>query len=205
MMRMKSRLARALLLLCLGAAGVSAAPMDSPRQLSFEVSDYRDAQGKRWIRLSCEFECAYREKMASVVATLWDFPASTKVFSRIEAVRVRSDDGARAVTEQRTGVRVLGLAFISNLVFLNTLTRPGPSAAVLSFETIETDDSCLSTKGAWYLEERSDASGPVTVARYVLDSYVEPRFPGQAVIMRSFGAGDIKMLMRELGAAMTRS
>jgi hypothetical protein len=143
--------------------------------------------------------------MEEVIAKLWDFTGSPRTFSRIEAVRLRSDTGTEAVTEQRTAVRVLGLAFISNLVFHNALARKGPAAATIRFETIETDGSCLSTEGAWDLEDRSDPAGPATYVTYSLDSFVEPRFPGQAAIMRAFGQGDIKRVMRELGQAIARS
>ena len=181
------------------AAGPAAA-----RQLRFEVSDYRDPQGKRWIHLSCEFEYSYQARMEDIIVTLWDFPRAPKIFSRIESVRVLSDTGTVAVTDQRTAVRVLGLAFISNLVFRSTLTRRNPDSTTLSYETIKTDGSCLSAAGAWYLEEKSASSGPSTYARYSLESYVEPRFPGQAAIMRGFGAADVKKVMRELGQAMAR-
>lgn len=183
----------------------AAAGYGVPRPLLFEVSDYRDAGGKHWIRLACDFECLYPRRMETIVSTLWDFEGSPKIFSRIEAVRVRSETGTTSVTEQRTAVRVLGLAFISELVFGNAIVRRGPGAATVSFETIETDGSCLSTKGAWELEERSGLPSPSTYVRFHFESYIEPRFPGQAAIMRGFGAGDIKRTMRELGQAMGRS
>ncbi len=177
----------------------------SARQLRFEVSDFKDPQAKRWIHLSCEFDYTYRESMENVITALWDFKDSPKTFSRVEAVRVRSDTGTVAVTEQRTGIRILGFAFISNLVLRNVLVRRGPGAATFNYESIETDGSCLSTTGAWEMEDRSDSSGPATYVRFTLDSYVEPRFPGQATIMRGFGAADIKKIIRELGQSILRS
>jgi hypothetical protein len=186
------------------APAISAA-FGAPRQLRYEVTDYSDPEGKRWIRVSGVFECLYAARMDDLIAKLMDYADSPKVFSRIEAVRVRSDSGNESVTEQRTAVRILGLAFVSNLVFANTLVRRGPATATLGFETIETDGSCLSTKGAWDFEDRSGPGGPSTYVRYSLESYVEPRFPGQASIMRGFGAGDLKKLMRELVLAMGRS
>ena len=191
--------------LALPSAGEGTGNTGAPRQRIFEVSDYIDSQGRRWIRLRSEFECSYRERMDDIVATLWDFPRSPKVFSRIEAVRLRYDTGTKAVTEQRTAVRVLGLAFISNLVFENTLVRSSPGAATVGFEMIETDGSCLSSKGGWALEDRSGPGGPATYATFHIESLVEPRFPGQAAIMRAFGAGDAKKAMRELGQATARS
>ena len=174
------------------------------RPIEFHVSDYRDSDGKRWIRMSCEYEGRYEESVDDLVATLWDFPRSPRVFSRIEAVRVRSESEGRAVTEQKSAVRVLGFAFISNLVFSNCVARTGEGAAIVSFESIETDGSCLSTKGSWTLEEEPGSGGRETRARYSIESYVQPRFPGQEVIMRAFGAADIGRVMRELGAAAAR-
>ena len=55
------------------------------------------------------------------------------------------------------------------------------------------------------MEDRSDTSGPATYIRFTLDSYVEPRFPGQATIMRGFGAADIRKVIRELGQSILRS
>jgi hypothetical protein len=201
------RVAAALALAVL-AYGAWASPPEAPaapRQLRLEVSDFRDEGGKRWIRVQGAFEYVYRASLDRVVAALWDFRSSPEVFSRIEAIRVRSDTGTQAVTEQRTAVRVLGLAFVSNLVFRNALARPGPRSAVVSFETIETDGSCLSARGAWELEEIGDPGSPSTRVIYSLESYIEPRFPGQAAIMRSFGAADFRKVMRELGLAIGRS
>jgi len=193
--------------------GLGCAPMlaaaeaaQSPaRELGFEVSDFHDAQGKYWIHVSGKFACDYAQAMDDVIATLWDFADAPRVFSRIEAVRVRSSSAGAAVTEQRTAVRVLGLAFISNLVFRNALKRTGTGAAVLSFELLESDGSCLATRGAWELANEPGPSGPRTHAEFWLDTYVEPRFPGQAAILRGFGAGDMRRTMRELGLAIKRS
>jgi hypothetical protein len=203
-------LARAAVLLglCLAAPAASApgAPgAAAPRQLRYDVSDYRDVGGKRWIRLNCDFECAYGENMEKVIATLWDFKSTPKVFSRIESVRLRSDTGTAAVTEQRLVVRVLGLAFVSDLVYGNALTRRGEKEATVGFAMIESDGSCLSTSGAWDMEDRSLPSVPSTYVRYSFETIIEPRFPGQAAIMRGFGAADVKSAMRELGLAMARS
>jgi len=196
--------AAVLLGLCL-LATASSAPAGTPRQLRYEVSDFRDAAGKRWIRMSYEFECSYGQRMDKVISTLWDFRSSPKVFSRIESVRLRSDSGTAAVTEQRTVVRLLGFVFASNLVFSNSLTRRGPAAATVGFEMIETDGSCLSSKGSWELEDRSTPDVPSTYVRYTFETDIEPRFPAQAAIMRGFGPADVKTTMRELGQAMARS
>ncbi len=184
------------------AAAAGAGGLRASRQLGFEVSEYRDADGGRWIHMTCEYEGIYGASIDELIATLWDFPRSPRVFSRIEAVRVRSESKDFAITEQRTAVRLLGLAYVSNLVFANRIERTGPREAKVSFETIETDDTCLSSKGGWTFSEDQGKDGPTTLARYSVDSYIKPRFPGQAAIMRGFGASDVARLLRELGAAV---
>jgi hypothetical protein len=175
------------------------------RKLAFDVSKYRAPDGKKWIRLFCEYDSVYRATMDDVLGILWDFESSHEIFPRIEETRVRSisEDGSVAVTEQRTGVRILGFAYVSNLVFRNELLRDGPVAAV-EFEAIEVDDTTLSSKGRWTLVEDRDESGPLTYVRYSLDSCVEPKYPAQEWIMRNFGDGDMKKIIRELRKAVAR-
>jgi hypothetical protein len=167
-------------------------------ELVFEVAKHRAPDGKRWIRLFSEYESVYRANMEDVIATLWDFEAAPKTFSRIMATRLRSDTGTTAVIEQRTGIRVLGFAYVSNLVFRDLLYRDGPGMATLEFEAIEVDETTLSSRGSWTLIEDRDESGPLTYVRYILDSCVEPKFPAQEWIMRQFGSGDIRRVLREL-------
>jgi hypothetical protein len=174
------------------------------RELAFEVSDYRDAEGKAWIRLSAAFESAYRADLEAVIATLWDFESAPKTFSRIEAVKVRSNTGTEAVIEQRTGIRVLGFAYLSNLVFRESMSRADPLAARIGFESIVVDGTTLSARGSWTLEGFDDASGGSTYVRYEMESLVAPAFPAQAQIMRRFGEADLRKVLRELGAAAAR-
>jgi hypothetical protein len=177
--------------------------LGSQRQVSFSVSNFRDDKGKPWIRVSGVYEGAYRAKLEDVIATLWDFESSPKTFPRIEAARVRSDNGTTAVIEQRTGVHVLGLSYVSNLVFRDVLSR-GDKTALIRFESVEVDDTTLSSKGSWSLEDRSDSGGSATYVRYTVETYVAPRFPAQAAIMRSFGPEDVRALIRQLGEATAR-
>jgi hypothetical protein len=209
MMHGESAKLKAILMgLCLLAASVwadSAKNMGPIGTRRFEVSDYRDGDGKRWIHLYCEFECSYREKMEDLIATLWDFPNSPKVFSNIDSVRVLSETDTTAVTEQRTGVRILGLSFVSRLVYKDSLVRKDSGAATMGFETIETDDSVLFSKGGWDLEDRSDSSGPATYAVYHIENYIDPRFPAESAILRDFGAPGFRKVMRELGVATAKA
>ena len=192
------------ILIALSSAVFATEGVTSSRLVSFDVSDYRGLDGKRWIHMTCEYEARYSESMDELIATLRDFPRTPQVFSRVEAVRVRSETNGIAITETRTAVRVLGFAFVSNLVFKNSLERSGPREATERIEMIESDGSCLSTKGAWEFVDESGAGGPSTFARYTIDTYADPRFPGQEIIMRNFGAADIKKAMLELGAAVSR-
>jgi hypothetical protein len=176
------------------------------RKLVYNVGKYRAPDGKRWIRLFSEYDSVYRGCAEDVIATLWDFESSHKIFSRIEETRVRSEEGDVAITEQRTGVHVLGFSYVSNLVFRNEIRRDGPKT-VIEFEAIEVDRTTLSSKGSWTIVEGFDESGrPLTYLRYFLDSYVAPKFPAQEWIMRNFGESDMRKLIRELkGAATKRS
>ena len=176
----------------------------TPREISYAVSDYRAPDGKQWLRMSGEFEGAYRADMKDILATIWDFSDSPNTFSRIESLRMFSDTGTIAVFEQRTAVRILGFSYSSTAVFKDALVRTGPLSAVVDFETIEVDDTMLSTKGSWTVEDRSDAAGPSTYVRYDIESYINPEFPAQAVIMRIFGGEDLLKLLRELGEATER-
>ena len=178
--------------------------LEGPRQIKYDVSDFTDAQGKHWIHVTASFAAAYPRSVDQVVNTLWDFAGSPKVFSRLESVKVRSNDGRTAVTEQRTAVRILGLAYISDIVLLNELERSNPSSALVKFRLIGTDGSCLATAGAWHVVQRSDTARTVADVEYDLDTIIEPRFPAQAAIMRGFGPGDMRHLLRELGDALAK-
>ena len=206
-----------LCLLVLGGANITAEdlPLAPPeagvelfgavRMIDFEIVSFVDPAGKKWIGLKASCETAIRAPMESIIAKLWDFEGSSKVFSRIEAVRVRSNDGTQAVTEQRTAVRMLGAAYVSNLVYLDTIARRADGTAEVGFEMIETDGSCRSAKGGWDLREFADGAGKATFVRYWIESDVAPMVPAQAFIMRSFGAADVRKTARELCAAMDRS
>ncbi len=71
------------------AKGDAARGLARARPLSFAVSDYRGADGRPWIHMSCEYEGLYDESLDGLVVTLWDFARAPQVFSRIEAVRGR--------------------------------------------------------------------------------------------------------------------
>lgn len=173
----------------------------SPEPLLFEVTEHVDEAGRKWIHLSSSFECKYRLSMEDLIATLWDFPNYPKIFSRVAADRLMSDTGTQTITEQRTVVSILGLSFVAELRFKTTLTRWDADVASVDFVMTESDGSCLSNRGSWEMEDISDESGPLTRLKYSIDSDVASRFPGQAEIMRIFGAADVKKAMTELGVA----
>jgi hypothetical protein len=201
----------------LGKAPVSGAAREIPafpefpslvgveRKLAVNVSRYYSPDGKRWIRFYSAYDSVYRASIEDIVATLWDFEASPEVFSRIEETRVRSrsEDGTMAVTEQRTGIHVLGFTYTSNLAFRNELRRDGQET-IVSFEAIEVDKSTLSSRGFWTLVESCDETGPLTYVRYFLDSYVEAKYPAQEWIMRQFGESDMRRIIRDLYKATAK-
>jgi len=166
------------------------------------VTRETDETGGRWLALRVEYETSIGAGIEEILAVLEDYEGSPSVFSRIESVKVRSRDGpSRAVTEQVSGVRVLGLALMSRMAFECQVERPAAGRARQSFKAIETDGGTKSCEGSWSLEE----AGPgLTRVLYRLDTWAEPRFPMQEAIMRSFGPGDIERTLRELGAAVER-
>jgi hypothetical protein len=171
------------------------------RRIDFDVTR-ENAEGRDWIRMRADFETAYKASLEDAVAIIRDFEAAPRIFSRVDSVRLRSDDGVTAVTEQRTAVRVFGICFISDLVFRIELERPGPSEAVIRFESIATDGSLLKSSGSWSLEELVSGAAPVTYLRYRADNWVAPRSIGQEAAMRAFGAQDMRKVLRELGRAL---
>jgi hypothetical protein len=171
------------------------------KPLQFTVSEYHDANDKTWIRVYCEYEGYYRQKIDDVTATLWDFKAAPDNFKRIESVRMISDNGSTAIYEQRTGVHLMGLSYVSNIVFKETLAK-SKKQTVLKFESIKVDDTTLSNKGSWTLEDRTDSSGCLTYARYTLETYVAARYPAQEALMREFGQADIYAIMQQLDDAV---
>jgi hypothetical protein len=176
---------------------------DPPRTIGFEVHSEKAADKRTWISFSAQIESVFRCPMAKIMETLWDFESSPKVFKRIESVRVRSDDGTVAVTEQKSVIRVLGVSYVSELVFENEQRKTGDTTAVFTFKAVEVDANTKSTAGSWRMEEFVDSSGTVsTRIVYTVESVVAATVPGQEFFIRSFGEGDIKNLMRELATAV---
>jgi|GEM_PF-3906774 len=176
-------------------------------ELFYDVGKYVDPAGKRWIRLRGQYDSVFKMGIENLVATLWAFDDSPKIFSRIIESRVRSvsEDGREVVTEQKTGICALGFSYTSNIVVKNTIVREGPMATI-EFSTIEADAVTLYSRGSWILEEIDGASGPLTYVRYSLDTCVASRFPAQEWIMRRFGGGDLKRLFGQLhDGAVSRS
>lgn len=181
-----------------------AALVDHPRTLDYRADPLVTADGRRWVETEVAVEAVFPGRLEELLALLTDYEASPGLFSRIEAVKLRSREGDVAVTEQRSAVRVLGLAFTSDLVFRNVLTRTGPSTARLSFEMVGGDGSSRETRGGWELEEVALESGPGVYLVYRCFLVAENRFPLQLAIMRAFGKGDFERMVGELGAAFER-
>ena len=199
--------AAALLVLALAAApAASASPgadarslVGTAKALEFSVSS---SKGEEGILLRARYETAARAGLDATIATLWDFAGSPEVFSRIDSVRVLADDGREAVTEQTTGIRVLGLTYLSVARFRCRLERISAREARVSFEAIWSDGSVLSTFGSWELREEPSAEGPLTRIVYSLESRSAATVVGQELIMRSFGGADIARTVKELAKAV---
>ncbi len=200
--------------LILAAPGVSADPgaakatktrsfFDPPRTISFEIHSEKAADKRTWISFGAQIESVFRCPMERIMETLWDFESSPEVFKRIDSVRVRFNDGRVAVTEQKSVIRVLGISYVSELVFENEQRKTGDTTAVFTFKAVELDANTKSSAGSWYMEEFVDSSGTVsTRIVYTVESVVAATVPGQEFFIRNFGEGDIKNLVRELAVAV---
>jgi len=186
------------------AANRASLGSSAPRKIAYEVSRERSPDGAAWIDMRADFETVYPFGIEEIVAVLEDYEGTPEVFSRVESVKLRSKEGDTAITEQVSAVRILGLAFISKLAFRVETEWAGPGRAVVSFHAIETDGSAYLSDGSWELEAMDVGGSRSTYLRYRLETWAEPRFPGQEGIMRAFGAGDFQRTLRELGAALRR-
>ena len=158
-----------------------------------------------WIRSDADIEAVFAGSLDDVMAILEDYENSPRVFSRIEQVRVRSSsaDGI-TVTEQRSAVRIMGLAYVTNLVFRCENRRDGEDMATSTFRMIDGDGSTRSSEGGWSLEATAVDGVPAVYVRYRCSILVEPRFPMQLQIMQGFGKADFVKTVEELGAAMKK-
>jgi len=175
------------------------------KALSYEVKLVTLEDRTTWIESETEVEAVFMGSLEDALAILEDYENSPRVFSRIEAVRVRSStpDGV-TVTEQRSAVRVLGLAYVTNLVFRCEVAREGGDRATLTFRMIDGDGSARSSEGSWTIEPARLGSEEAVYLRYRCSMLVERRFPMQLEIMRSFGKADFEKMVLELGKALDR-
>ncbi|MBN1242886.1 MAG: hypothetical protein JXA15_09315 [Spirochaetales bacterium] len=172
--------------------------VDRPRKLAFAVDTSKTADGAKWIVLVASYEVVLRAPLEAVAAANWRaYERSHEVFSRVYRSRVLSKSVDEIVTEQETGVKVLGLSFLSTAVFRNTRARPAPGRVEVEFSLVRSDGSLRASAGSYAFESIDGPEGPWTLVRYEVWTEVEARFPGQAGIMRTFGPADLEDVLEE--------
>jgi len=193
------------------SAGAGSAPadwraiVDKPRKIEFDVETAKSPDGAKWIALGASYEVVLRAPLEVVAAANWGaYERSHEVFSRVYRSRVLSRLADEIVTEQETGVKVLGLSFLSTAVFRNTRARPAPGRVEVDFTLVRSDGSLGSSDGGYVFEAIEAAGGPWTLVRYRVRTEVEARFPGQAGIMRTFGPADLEDVLGEFAREVYR-
>jgi hypothetical protein len=179
--------------------------VDKPRAVAFEVEQSKAPDGSKWIALSAAYEVVLRAPLETVAAANWTaFEHSEEIYSRVFRSRVLSRSADEVVTEQETGVKILGLSFLSTAVFRNTRGRPTPGRVEVRFSLVRSDGSLRDSAGGYVFEAIDAPDGPWTLVRYELRSEVEARFPGQAGIMRTFGPADLAGVLEEFAREVYR-
>lgn len=193
------------------AAGSGSVPsdwralVDRPRRLEFGVDAARTPDGAKWITLRAVYEVVLRAPVESVASANWGaYERAPEVYSRVFRSRVLSRSADELVTEQVTGVKVLGLSFLSTAVFRNTRACPTPGRVEVEFSLVRSDGSLRDSVGGYVFEAIEAPGGPWTFVRYEVRTEVEARFPGQAGIMRSFGPADLEDVLREFAREVYR-
>jgi hypothetical protein len=188
-----------------GAPSDWASLVDKPRELYFRADVSKSEDGARWIRMELEFEVTLRASSAFASDACWyGTERAAEIFSRVDSVRILSREPTLVISEQLTGVRILGLAFLAKGTYRNELRRDSPAKALVSWTLEETDGSVRGNTGYWYFEEVRGGADPLVYVRYQVVSEVEARFPGQLGIMRAFGPGDIKALLMQFAREVYR-
>lgn len=193
------------------AAGSGSAPsdwraiVDRPRKIEFGVETAKTPDGSKWITLDASYEVVLRAPLEAVAAANWQaYERSHEVFSRVFRSRVLSRSADEIVTEQETGVKVLGLSFLSTAVFRNVRARPASGRVEVDFSLVRSDGSLRESAGGYVFEAIEAADGPWTLVRYRVSTEVEARFPGQAGIMRTFGPADLEDVLGEFAREVYR-
>lgn len=176
-----------------------------PQVLSYGVEPVTLPDGSRWFAMEADVEGVCSGRLETATAVVSGFEDSPKVFSRVVSCRILSRDGETTFTEQTTGFRVLGLSFLTTLSFRNRMVHGPPGQAGLVFDLVGGDGSARKTEGSWMLETLSLPGGPAVRVRYRVSVLVEPRYPAQLFIMRTFGKAELEMTMRELMNAVDRA
>lgn len=172
-----------------------------PRALTYQVT--RSEDGK-WIRLSAETEAAYPVHASTIEGIIKNYVGASKVFSRIDWVKIieKLDNGA--ITEQFSGVKAFGFKFYTTNRFHMWTSGKG-DYTVMHFLQVASGGTLRDCSGYWAVVDRSTADAPLCYLHYSLSFEARDQFPGQEAVMRSFGEADVLRALNELGNAAEKA
>lgn len=179
-----------------------AALLDHPEAKRYVATRVSLPDGSTWIQSEADIEGVFLGSIEDVIAVLKDYEAGSKVFSRVESVKVRSRGPDYAITEQKNAIKILGLSYEATIIFQTRLYRLSSRTAESHFVMVDSDGSTRSVEGGWRLEAVEVGGRSAYYVENYCTMLVAPRFPLQLQIMKSFGKSDYERTMRELGAAV---
>lgn len=196
----------------LGAVPLAAAPeatkvaelQGRPRALVYEVANAGSEDGNEWIRSDAVVEAVFPGKVEDLVAILTEHKGDSSIYSRVESDKVLESGPGYWVTEQVSAIRMLGLAYVSRLVFRTTLENGANGKRSLEFRMIDGDGSSKSVEGSYDMEPVLAGGQEAVYLRYRCTMVVKKRFGIQLWVMQTFGKGDFERTVQELGEAFAR-
>ena len=129
---------------------------------------------------------------------------ASKVFSRIDWVRIVGTSPDGVITEQLSGVKAFGFKFYTTNRFRHWKSLDG-DYTILNFLQTESGSTMRNCAGAWSIADRSSPGAPLCYLHYSLAFDALDRFPGQEAVMRDFGQADVLRVLGELGAAAKKA
>ncbi|MEI6876484.1 MAG: hypothetical protein WCL50_15295 [Spirochaetota bacterium] len=118
---------------------------------------------------------------------------------RVGSVKVLSRSADLVLTEQRSGVKVLGIEFYATSLFANRMRHDDPESIRFDFDQMDSGGNVENCRGYWSITDFSSPGLKLSYVRYRVEFEALAQYPGQESIMRNLGAGDIERTMRELG------
>ena len=114
-------------------------------------------------------------------------------------LKVLSRSADLVLTEQRSGVKVLGIEFYATSLFANRMRHDDPESIRFDFDQMDSGGNVENCRGYWSITDFSSPGLKLSYVRYRVEFEALAQYPGQESIMRNLGAGDIERTMRELG------